>query len=393
MKEEYTRLFEKVAPRMSDEELLKSVLNSRKAYNMENNNKNTSTKKSRKIAPAIAAVAAAAALATTAGAVTSYYRNVNEEYNNVLAQADTEGFKQLYTDKDGNTIDMKDKAEASGMYEKLNIELNKTFKCEGFTFEVPGAISDGEKIFIMYDMVFDEDPWSGEHPWFKENDNIYLEGTTDCAEVRWNNGIGLGTKSKRDGKTVYSSTLELSRIENCTSDTLKVSFDSLWTSTTSIDEEHRFNAEVEIPLSDDLKKFNKAFDISDAPYVKLARWGNWDLTHAEITPLTVTFNMKTDGETPDPAVCKDYSPEIPIYVKFNDGTTLKLKHPYDRYGIDTESKTLKIKVGFNYPIDLDEVQSIQFASAEVDMNGGVTTLDIPEIPMEEDWRNNLGNQK
>lgn len=385
MKEEYTRLFEKVAPRMSDDELLKSVLNSGKAYNMENNNKNTSTKKSRKIAPAIAAVAAAAALATTAGAVTSYYRNVNEEYNTLLAQADTEGFRQPYTDKDGNTLDMKDKAEASGMYEKLNIQLNKTFKCEGFTFEVPGAISDGEKIFVMYDMIFDEDPWSGEHPWFKENDNIYLEGATDCAEVRWNNGIGLGTKSKRDGKTVYSSTLELSGVENCTSDTLKVSFDSLWTSTTSTDEEHRFNAEVEIPITDDLKKFNKTIDIPDAPYVKLARWGNWNLTQVEITPLSVTFNMETDGETPDPSVCKFYAPKIPAYVKFNDDTTLELRRPYDSNGIDTENKTLKIKVGFNYPIDVDEVQSIQFASAEIDMNGGVTELDTPEIPMEKDW--------
>ena len=390
MKEEYTRLFEKVAPRMSDEELLKSVLNSGKAYKMENN-KNTTPKK-RKIAPMIAAVAAAAALATTAGAVTNYYRNVNEEYNNILAQADTEGFKQPYTDKDGNTLDMKDKAEASGMYEKLNIELHKTFKCEGFTFEVPGAICDGEKIFIMYDMIFDEDPWSGEHPWFTENENIYLDGMTDCSEVYWNNGIGMGTKSERGGKTVYSSCLELSKIENCTSDTLRVFFNNVWGSS-MMSGHHYFSAELEIPLSGDLKKFNKTIDIPDTPYVKLARWGNWELTKVEVTPLSVTFNMKTDGETPDPAVCKHYSPEIPIYVKFNDDTTLKLKRPYDSQGIDAENKTLKIKVGFNYPIDVDEVQSVLFASAEVDMNGGVTELDIPEIPMEEEWRHDPSGQK
>ena len=382
MKQEYNRLFERVAPRMSDEELFKSVLSSRKGHIMENN-KNTSSKK-RKIAPAIAAVVAAAAMATTAGAVSNYYRNVNEEYNNVLAQGDTEGFKQPYTDKDGNTLDMKDKAEASGIYEKLNIELYKTFKCEGFTLEVPGAISDGDKIFIMYDMIFDEDPWSGEHPWFEENDNIYLEGMTNCAEIYWGGGLGQGTVSKRDGKTVYSSYLELNGIESCTSDTLKVLFNNVWGSGYKYGD-HYFSAELEIPLSGDLKKFNKTLDISDAPYVKLARWGNWDLTQVEITPLSVTFNMETDGETPDPSVCKFYSPDIPIYVKFNDDTTLKLKHPYDSQGIDAESKTFKIKVGFNYPIDVDEVQSVLFASAEVDLNGGVSTVDIPEIPMEEDW--------
>ena len=389
MKEEYTRLFEKVAPRMSDEELLKSVLNSGKAYKMENN-KNTTPKK-RKIAPMIAAVAAAAALATTAGAVTSYYRNVNEEYTDAIAPT-ADVFKQAYTDKDGNELDMKGKAEASGIYEKLNIELHKTFKCEDFTFEVPGAISDGKKIFIMYDIIFDEDPWSGEHPWFKENENVYLDGITDCAGVQWCGWLGQGTVSKRDGKTVFSSYLDLDGLENCTSDTLKVFFNNVWGSS-MMSGHHYFSAELEIPLSDDLTKFNKTIDIPDAPYVKLARWGNWDLTQVEITPLSVTFNMETDGETPDPSVCKFYSPKIPAYVKFNDDTTLELRRPYDSNGIDTENKTLQIKIGFNYPIDLDEVQSIQFASAEVDMNGGVTTLDIPEIPMEEDWRNNLGNQK
>lgn len=383
MKEEYTRLFEKVAPRMSDDELLKSVLNSGKAYNMENNNKNTSTKKSRKIAPAIAAVAAAAALATTAGAVTSYYRNVNEEYTDVIAPT-ADVFKQAYTDKDGNELDMKGKAEASGMYEELNIELHKTFKCEDFTFEVPGAISDGKKIFIMYDIIFNEDPWSGEHPWFKENENVYLDGMTDCAEIYWGGDLGQGTVSKRGGKTVYSSYLDLDGLENCTSDTLKVFFNNVWGSSYESGD-HYFGAELEIPLSDDLKKFNKTIDIPNAPYVKLARWGNWDLTQVEITPLSVTFNMETDGETPDPSVCKFYAPKIPACVKFNDDTTLELRRPYDSNGIDTENKTLKIKVGFNYPIDVDEVQSIQFASAEVDMNGGVTELDTPEIPMEKDW--------
>ena len=389
MKEEYTRLFEKVAPRMSDEELLKSVLNSGKAYKMENN-KNTTPKK-RKIAPMIAAVAAAAALATTAGAVTNYYRNINEEYTDAIAPT-ADVFKQAYTDKDGNELDMKGKAEASGIYEKLNIELHKTFKCEGFTFEVPGAISDGDKIFIMYDMIFDEDPWSGEHPWFEENDNIYLEGMANYDEIHIGGGLGQGTVSKRDGKTVYSSCIDLSGLENCASDTLKVFFNNVWGSSYKYGD-HYFSAELEIPLSGDLKKFNKTIDIPDTPYVKLARWGNWDLTQVEITPLSVTFNMETDGETPDPSVCKYYSPEIPIYVKFNDDTTLELKRPYDLSGIDAESKTLQIKVGFNYPIDVDEVQSVLFASAEVDMNGGVTELDIPEIPMEEDWRLRPNEQK
>ena len=377
---------------MSDDELFKAVLSSGKGHSMENN-KNTSPKK-RRMAPIIAAVAAAAALATTAGAVTNYYRNVNEDYNNILAQADIGGFSQAYTDKDGNVLDQKDKAEASGMYEKLNIELNKSFECDGFTLEVPGAISDGEELLIMYDLIFDEDPWSGEHPWFIENEELFINGVSDCDAVKWWGRLSLGAVSERDGKTVYSSFIPLYGLKNCTNDTLKITFDYLW-GNHSINENdrHFFDAELEIPISDDLAKFNKTIDVPDTPYVKLARWGNWDLTQIEVSPLGVTFNMKTDGETPDPIVCKDYRPEIPVYVNFKDGTTLDLMQRYSSQGIDPENKTMRIEMHFNYPVDVDEIQSIQFASALVDMNGGVTELDIPEIPMEEEWNPDLSGQK
>ena len=381
MKEEYNRLFEKVAPRMSDEELFRAVLNSGKEHNMENN-KNTSPKK-RRIAPMIAAVAATAALATTAGAVSSYYRNINEEYNDVFAQT-ADVFPQAYTDKDGNTLDQKETALASGMYEKLSVEINKTFECENFTFEVPGAVSDGEALYIMYNMVFNDDPWSGANPWFTENENVYLEGETDCVGVKRSGQLCEGTISKRDGKTVYSGFYPLMGLENCAADTLKVSFNNVWGSS-YMSGDHYFDAEVEIPISDDLTKFNKTIDISDAPNVKLARWGNWDLTQVEVTPLGVTFNMETNGKTPDPSVCKFYSPEIPIFVTFKDDTVLQLERPYGSSGIDAENKTLSIKILFNYPVDVDEIQLVQFASAEIDMNGGVTTVDIPEILMEEDW--------
>ena len=381
MKEEYNRLFEKVAPRMSDDELFKAVLSGGKGHSMENN-KNTTPKK-RRIAPMIAAFAAAGALATTAGAVTNYYRNVNEEYNDVLAQ-NAEVFPQPYTDKAGNAVDQKDKTEESGIYEKLNIKINKTFELERFTLEVPGAISDGKDIYIMYNMIFDEDPWSGDNPWFEENESIYLEGATDSGEVEWGWKLGMGTTSKHDGKTVYSSYFSLDGIENCVDDTVKVSLGSLWGTSMMLGDEYHFDAEIEIPLSDDLAKFNKAIDVSDTPYVKVGNWGNWDFVQIKVTPLGVTFNLKTDGETPNPLVCKDYRPNIPVYVNFEDDTTLSLTRRYTSAGIDKENKTLQIQMMFNYPVDVDDIQSIQFADALVDMDGGVTVVDISEIPMEED---------
>ena len=378
MKEEYNRFFDRVTPRMSDEELFGAVLRGGKEHNMENNKKASSKK--RRLAPAVATVVVAATVATTAGAVSTYYQNVNEEYNDVLAQ-NAEIFPQPYTDKDGNAVDQKDKTEESGIYEKLNIEINKMFELEKFTLEVPGAISDGKDIYIMYNVIFDEDPWSGNNPWFEENEGIFLEGAIDSGGVEWGWKLGMGTISKHDGKTVYSSYFSLDGIENCVDDTVKVSFDSLWGTNMMLGEEYHFNAEIEIPISDDLAKFNKTIDVSDTPYVKAGNWGNWDFVQIKVTPLGVTFNLKTDGETPDPKVCKDYRPNIPVYVNFKDDTTLNLTRRYTSQGIDKENKTLQIQMMFNYPVDVNDIKSIQFASALVNMNGGVTTVDCPELEM------------
>ena len=380
MKEEYNRLFEKAAPRMSDEELLKSVLSGGKEHNMENN-KNTTPKK-RKIAPMIAAVAATAALATTAGAVI-YNRSINEVYNNVLAQ-DAEVFPQEYTDKDGNALEQKDAAFKSGMYEKLNIEINKTFECDGFTFEVPGAISDGEELLIMYNVFFDEDPFAREvlweEPWFYEDENIYLQVTDNYDEVVAYTRLGQGIVSEYEGKKVYSSYFNLRGIDSCTYP-LKVTFEYLWGSRADGGKRNRYiNADIEIPISQDFTKFNKTVDIPDEPYVKLGSAGNWNLLQLEATPLGASFSMKTDEEMPDDDYYFVCSHRIPIYVNFKDGSSLDATST-NAWRDDAENKTLWLKTSFNYPIDVDEIQSIQFVNAQVNMeDGSVTTVDAPEVP-------------
>ena len=350
---------------MSDDELFKSVLSSGKGYSMENN-KNTTPKK-RKLAPMIAAVAAATALATTAGAVI-YNRSINTEYSDLLDVP--EYFAQKYTDKDGNDLNMSDKAWESGLYEKLNIELDKTFVFEGYTLEIPGAISDGDEILIMYNLVFDEDPWSGADPWCEEGEKIYLT----CIPESLGGAVSghrlyMSNVSERDGKTVYSSFIDLRGLKWFNTDTLKISFDRL---NTSFDSEVRYlDAEVEIPITDDFTKFNKAVDIP-APYAKFDSWGSWDIVQIEATPLGVIFNMKADGELPDQSV-EPFSLDIPAYVTFKDGSTLDVAGLTSAY-IDDENKTMMCKASFNYPVDVDEIQSVQLASALIDMNGSAAMV-------------------
>lgn len=376
MKEEYNKLFEKVAPRMSDEELFKSVLSGGKEHSM---SKNTTPKKGNKKALLITAVAAAAVAATTVGAATVYNRSINEDYNEILAQVDNGGWHQAYTDKDGNELDRKNEAVEKGLYEKMNIELNKSFEYDGFTLEIPGVVSDGEELLVMYNLVFDEDPFSGDDPWYKKDELIYLFGHNGTEQGVYHGGRApKSVISIRDGKTVYSGIYDLRIIERPEDDTLKLSFERLCTSSGS--KERDIYAEIEIPITDDLKKFNKTVDVPDEPYVELADWGNWDLVQIEAAPLGVTFTLKTDGETPTNEIFKQALVFIPTYVTFKDGSTLDITTGIYGGDIDCENKTMALKWMFNYPVEVDDIQSIQFASALVNMeDGSSTTVEVPEM--------------
>ena len=376
MKEEYNKLFEKVAPRMSDEELFKSVLSGGKEHSM---SKNTTPKKGNKKALLITAVAAAAVAATTVGAATVYNRSINEDYNEILAQADNGYFKQEYTDKDGNELDRKNEAVEKGLYEKMNIELNKSFEYDGFTLEIPGVVSDGEELLVMYNLVFDEDPFSGDDPWYQKDELIYLFGYNGTKQGVYHGGRApRSTISIRDGKTVYSSIYDLIIIERPEDGVLKLSFEEL---NTSMGSKTRYiDAKIEIPITDDLKKFNKTVDVPDEPYVELADWGNWDLVQIDAAPLGVTFTLKTDGETPTGEMFKQHLVEVPTYVTFKDGSSLDITIGFFSWDIKPENKTMALKWKFNYPVEVENIQSIQFASALVNMeDGSSTTVEVPEM--------------
>lgn len=381
MKEEYNRLFEKVTPRMSDDELFKSVLSGGKGYSMENN-KNTSPKKSKK-ALLITAVAAAAVAASTVGAATVYNRSTNDVYSALLAPQ-AEYFPQEYTDKDGNVSAQKDTAYESGLYEKLNIELNETIECEGFTLEIPGAISDGKGLVVMYNAFFDEDPgllWPAQE--------LALSAEAQCDGVWGGDRLVTGVLNEYEGKKVYSSFFDLTHLEKCTDDTLKISLKTLYgfgRVTPGGFKDFPINAEIEIPLSGELTRFNKTVDIPDEPYVKLANWGNYDLTQLEATPLGVTFSLRPEGEVPEWSVFKlHWFFKIPTYVTLKDGSSVNVSNGLADVEIDEENGIVRTTMEFNYPIEVDEIQSIQFTNALVSMeNGSVTTVDAPEMPMWDD---------
>lgn len=384
MKKEYRAMYDKIAPLKSDEELLSSVLiqsGSRKG-NIIMKNENKSRKHITK-AIAIPIAAALALGATAVGAVAVYNRNVAEEYANVL-QREGDVFKQEYRTSDGEEVNLNAEALSSGLYDELNIELNKTFEFEDFTLEFPGAVCDGRDILVMYNMTFkkDLDCLSIKDQSFGlwgPNDTLDEEGLH--GGTRATNGI----LSEVDGKKVYSGFVDYSGIQFC-GESLTLHFEQINSSISRpADGFGWYNVDIdidlEIPLTADFSKFNKTVVADTAQHVDILGWGEWDVESVDISSLLITFNVKTD-ELPDPDgnIFKTSSPVFPINVTMKDGSTLELgSDAIYRYGDDAETKTAWFMAVLNYPLDVDNVQSVQFASAVINIDGSATTIDTSEF--------------
>ena len=375
MKQEYNRLLEKAVPRMSDDELLGAVLSRREGNTMKNN-ENKSKKRFSK-AVVIPLAAALAVGATAVGAVAVYNRNVNEEYARVLDQGEWQ--RQDLVDKEGNEVDQNLQAVNNGLYEMLNIELNKTFECDGYTLEFHGAMCDGESMLIFYTATFDD----GQE--FYPNDSLYLNPKDWYfgSEGVKRDGRGInGVLEKIDGKYVFNGCIDLCGIETVTEDVLSIHFTEFTGSVSKIGEDVvRFDVDVtlDIPLPDDMDKFNKTVDVQSAPHIDIGNWGDWDVNSVKATPLTITFNMSTDHETPLPRVIKDFWPVFPEIVTFKDGSVLDLTNQIGGAGIDEENRTFVMETRLDYPIDVAEIATIQIAGAVIDMDGNAAAVEIPEV--------------
>lgn len=374
----YNSMFDKLAPLKSDEELLNSVLSGRKGnVTMKNENK---SKKHITKAIAIPIAAALALGATAVGAVAVYNRNVAEEYANVLQQPG-DAFKQEYKTSDGEEVNLNTVALNSGLYDALNIELNKTFEFEDFTLEFPGAVCDGRDILVMYNITFKKDLDCLR----KKDQNFWLIGQNETVDpeglhggTRANNGI----MSEVDGKKVYSGFKDYSGIEYC-GDSLNLRFEQVWASGSAPSQgifkyEQDIDVDLEIPLTGDLARFNKTIVADTEHHIDLDIWGEWDVVGAEISPLLITFNVKTDGDVPGPNVniFKEGAVVFPVNVTMKDGSTLELgSGAISFYEDDEETKTASFTAVLNYPIDVDNVQSVEFDGVVIDIDGTATTID------------------
>lgn len=136
MKEKYNALFEKISPRMSDEELLSAVLD-RKAVNM------SEKKRFSKKAIIIPAVAAATLLCTTVGVSAAYEWNLSAAISDIFGK-DSENIPDGVNFKDFNF------AAVGGK------ELTDVLKYDGYEVQMKGIAADPHHTLLFFDVVLND---------------------------------------------------------------------------------------------------------------------------------------------------------------------------------------------------------------------------------------------
>lgn len=383
MKKVYNTMFDKLVPEKSDDEVFRAVLNRR-----EGKEKTMSKKLNRKV---FIPIIAAAVVAATSIGVVAVNGNTGKE-RAAVHDGYLLSLGQSYTDADGNDLNLKDKSVNDGMFDLLNVDISQVYQGDGYTFEVTGMLTDGDLVYIYYDLIFDEDYPS---PYIRNTDiELYDQTFWDTMDfenhtvlydlpVDTRGAWGGATVTEHDGKIISSNRYILKGFGNCV-EPYKIRFTGVISNYNvpiyDKDIVDDMDVTVEIPISEDYKKYNKTVTVNNAPDMLLYKYGTWKLTDIEVTPLQINFNMDTDQEVPDEKYFRSgYMPNMPIIVTFKDGSKLELNEWMRYDNCDHENKKLNVNVDFNYPIKVDEIETIQFANAVVDMNGNTTVVDIPEV--------------
>ncbi|MDE7361312.1 MAG: hypothetical protein K2N38_05210 [Oscillospiraceae bacterium] len=139
MENKYKELFDKITPRMSDDELLSAVLD-RKAENMGNSNEK---KRFAKKAVIIPAVAAAALLCTTVGVAAAYEWNIPAAISDIF---------NMNSDKIPDSVSFKE----FNFTTVGGRELDDVLKFDGYEVQMKGVAADPHSMLLFYDLVVDD---------------------------------------------------------------------------------------------------------------------------------------------------------------------------------------------------------------------------------------------
>ncbi len=345
MKNRYKKAFDGISPIRSDEELLRAVLD-RKAENM---------KTTRKIGKKAIAILVAAVMIAAATVV------VGAAYQWDLSAA----FEELFRNRSET---YSEKADPGIDFSRMGKEIGESWRGEGYTLTIEGAIADESTAYFYYTLAFDEDfPYDyarrkadgTEQEWLVDERTLLLESNGELLnykieiavphdDVRWINentlqgAFWVTTSENKERLTNRELTLRIRTIS-------RVEFDENGRSD--------WKEGVECGLTAEL------FFDHESVYKPVTITPDLPLEDGTLTELTVSMfsvDYTVLGKT-------DSFWGVSLYnlcrVTLRDGTDVAIS------GASSGgfNKKGSVHVNFLYPIDPAEVASVQIEDTVIDL--------------------------
>lgn len=367
LKEEYNKLFERVAPRIGNGELYRAVLEKtdRKGYNMNKKNKILGRR-----AVIIPLVCAGVVAATSIGAAAVYNRSVSTEYKNALKEQLTY-FGNSFTDSEGNPIPKSMLGLDEEVYERLSVSIDQTFELDDLDLHFTDMITDGRRGIVMYTVTPKGDKWNN-------IDKDHLEAYWGLYWLPEGElGVGGTVQDANYSDGVFTGYIDITDMD-AGDEPLKIDINHFMCTMLTQEGDgfiaYEINKTLEIPVSEEYTKFNKTVSVAGSPRVDLVDWLEWNLDSLTVSPLG--FEAEFSGNTVNRHLLKLFDTEAPIIVRFKDGTAVTMKHS-GRTNIPDSLDKFGMEYNFDYPVDVDSIESIQIADAVVNVSdGSVTRVEI-----------------
>ncbi len=313
----------------------------------------------------IASIAAAAALTVSVGAALNW--DINALFGDMFGKKSAEQNIMPYIDTDSpqnaQFVAVENTYRNSGFdYSRYGKELDMSYDGEGYTLNLKGVMGEGRVIYLIYDIVFDDENDTLPKEGFTEWEPICILDTTDdlglllddiliqkvgntytyCSHMTASNDLY--------GKTLTVDFKGIRRIVPAAS--VKLDYDY-----TDIDRyEADFKAEIPIDFESNAPsrniELNEPITVYDLVNGKLEPVETvlYDMT---ITPFTCTYSFCTNGKVFGKAEC--YFTD-PVTFTFADGSELIQHDNMTRTDAQTDTQTNFLE--FDQPVEPDDIVSV-----------------------------------
>lgn len=271
-------------------------------------------------------------------------------------------------------------------FASIGKEIDRSYEFDDYTLNVRGLITDGYSVYIVCDVIFDEDfdyaPKDGWDDWDLGINADLPRGSGVPSIVNGNvytfyHMVGTNDNTTLRGKTVTFDFEQLSRWKMPSGSEKDETPDVLECETLDC------GVTLKVDFDFDVTRGNKTVTGSTPVYLS-ELFGSGTLTYFTVTPFGIQATI-ADSDITDAGSLKAEDNDFDLSLRHSDGSVTLLEG-----GGRLVDGTLYIGGGVEYPINTSDIVSAKIGSVEVDLHNGKFTSAPTENAVPDYYFKSLG---